>query len=78
MISVEPPTRTGRAAARPAVLLLGFVLLLAALLGGGYAAGSLVGPSGPGPAGPARPAVDEMPGMPMEGLRPPAEGGVQR
>ncbi|MFD0263263.1 hypothetical protein [Kitasatospora indigofera] len=79
MTSVRTPARTGRAPARPAVLLLGFVLLLAALFGGGFAAGSLVGPAGPGPSGPERrPVVDEMPGMPVQGLRPPAGGGVPR
>lgn len=61
MTSVQTPARTGRAAVRPAGLLLGFVLLLGALSGGGFAAGSLVGPAGPGPAGPEqRPVVDEL------------------
>ncbi|MCC9306142.1 hypothetical protein LN042_03300 [Kitasatospora sp. RB6PN24] len=65
------PSPSGRAAARPGRVLLGFALLLVLLFGASYGVGRLVGPSASGPKDPTdAPTGPQVPGMQMDGLRP--------
>ncbi|HEX4256465.1 MAG TPA: hypothetical protein VH089_15325 [Streptosporangiaceae bacterium] len=50
----------------PAAKLCGFLLLLAVVFGGAYAAGARIGPVAPGraPSGPSSPVPAPMGGMP--------------